>query len=360
MKKLFNLVFISILCSISFVSCSDEEEISDMDKHVASIYVLNEGNDNGSVSLIGEDDIVTNNYFAKMNSDIPLGQYAQTMAVNDDYAFIVVTTSNGAGYVEVVDKSTFVHVKTIGDLSYPREITLVDNKAYLSNGSGMSADYMQENSQIYVINMESLSITDTIEVGAGPEKLIASNGKLYVANSGGWSNDKTVSVIDIESDKVVNTIEVKDCPTDMVSDINGSIWVYCKGVPSYDNWPLVTYSNSGLSRIDGSTSEVTSFDLSNISTTGIKNIAISKEQDVIYYISDGVYAMDINATTLPENKLIDKIFYGIDVNPEDGNIWGCDVTTATDPGSVIVYSPQGVEIKKFTVGIMPNSTVFCY
>ena len=335
--------------------------ISIGEKQIGYFYVLNEGNSNGSVTMINRNDEVTNNYFSSANSSVALGQYPQSMAINDEYAFVVVTTASGAGYVEVVTASDFVHYATIDGLSYPREIAFANGKAYVSNGNGADANYSKQNNEVYVIDLKTMNKTGQIAVGAGPEKMIVSGDKLYVANSGGWSNDdNTVSVIDVDTDKVVETVTVKSCPKDLVVDANGNVWVYCGGAPDYSNYPNVTYVNAGISKINTSSSAVTSYDLSNLTTTGIKNIAISKDEKTVYYMSDAVYAMNITDTALPTTKFIDTTFYGMDVNPVNGNLWLCESTGATTPGKVHVYSPQADKIKDFTVGGAPNSTVFRY
>lgn len=335
--------------------------ISIGEKQISYFYVLNEGSSNGTITMINRNDEVTNNYFSTANGGVALGQYAQSMAMNEKYAFIVVTTGNGSGYVEVANKSDFKHYKTIDGFSYPREIALVGDKAYVSNGKGQDASYAKENNEIYVIDLKTMTKTGQISVGAGPEKMVVSNGKLYVANSGGWSNDdNTVTVIDTETDQVLETITVKSCPKDMVVDANGDVWVYCSGVPDWTNWPNVTYTDSGISKITESSNTVTSYELTNISTSGIKNIAINKAKDVVYFMSDAVYAMNITDTALPTTKFIDATFYGMDVNPVSDNLWLCQAVDATTAGTVHVYSSDAEKLKEFAVGYMPNSTTFSY
>ncbi|MBL4561934.1 MAG: hypothetical protein JKX79_13215 [Labilibaculum sp.] len=338
--------------------------ISIGEKQISYFYVLNEGSSNGSISMINRNDEVTNNYFSSANSGVALGKYPQSMAINGEYVFIVVTTASGAGYVEVVTASDFKHYATILDLSYPREIAFANGKAYVSNGNGVTGSYpdqVTQNNEVYVVDLNTMTVTGQVSVGAGPEKMIVSNGKLYVSNSGGNSNDdNTVTVIDVDTDQVTEIITVKSCPKDMVVDANGDVWVYCSGVPDYSNWPNVTYTDSGISVISESTGAVTSYNLTNISTTGIKNIAINKDKDVVYFMSDVVYAMNITDTALPTANFIDTMFYGMDVNPVNGNLWLCESNGATSAGKVHIYSPQGDKIKDVTVGNFPNSTIFSY
>ncbi|BAX81633.1 cadherin-like domain-containing protein [Labilibaculum antarcticum] len=334
--------------------------ISIGEKQISYFYVLNEGSSNGSVTMINRNDEVTNNYFSSVNSGVTLGQFPQSMAINDEYAYIVVTTGSGAGYVEVVTASDFKHYATISGFSYPREIAFANGKAYVSNGNGADANYSKQNNEVYVIDLKTMTKTKEIAVGAGPEKMIVSGGKLYVANSGGWSNDdNTVSVIDVDTDEVIETITVKYCPKDMVVDVNGDVWAYCGGKPDYSNYPDVTISNIGISKITTSSNEVISYELTDISS-GTKMIAINKAKDVVYFISDAVYAMNIDDTALPTAKFIDATFYGMDVNPVNGNLWLSESNGATTAGKVHVYSSQGDKIKDVIVGNFPNSTMFSY
>ncbi len=357
MKKVLRLLPFFLMAVMFFSACSDDDDV--VTPKVSSIYVLNEGNDNGSISIIDENNEVTNNYFEEVNG-LPLGKMPQSMAANDTHVFIVVTTQSGAGYVEVLDKETFKHVALIEGFSYPREIVLMDGKAYVSNGTGADGNYARKANEIYPINLMTFEKGEKINVGAGPEKMVVVKGKLYVANSGGWSNDdNTVTVVDTSNDQVIETLTVKSCPKDMVVDANGDIWVYCGGVPNYANWPDVSYTNAGVSKINVVSSEVTSWDLA-ASNGAVKTIAASKNGTTIYYVSDALYAMDITDTELPSVKFIDETYYGIDVHPITDDLWLCKEVDATTPGTVFVYSNSGEKKNEYVVGAMPNSTLFAY
>ena len=140
--------------------------ISIGEKQISHFYILNEGSTNGSITLIDRNGTVIQNYFQSVNN-LPLGAFPQSMAFSDTYALIVVTTSTGAGYVEIVNKSTFKHVESITNLAYPREITVAGDKAYVSNGSGANVG---DKNDVLVIDLITFEIEETIKVGAGPEK----------------------------------------------------------------------------------------------------------------------------------------------------------------------------------------------
>ena len=62
--------------------------------------------------------------------------------------------------------------------------------------------------------------------------MVIANGRLYVANSGGYrfpNYDRTVSVVDLESFEVVNTIDVAINLHRMEKDRYGRIYVSSRG-----------------------------------------------------------------------------------------------------------------------------------
>jgi len=355
MKKVLRLSIYVALVSLVFASCSsDNDDVRLIRDFKKGAFVLNEGSDNSNISFIENGvDTVANKVYELVNS-VKLGQYTQSTALSDKYLLIAVTTSNGAGYVEVVDNKTLMHITAFAGLSYPRELAVDGSKAYVSNGSGEGI--------IHIIDLETLIMDKVpIKVGKGPEKMVVSDGKLYVANSGGFANDdKTVSVIDLSKKEVVETIEVKSCPKDMVVDKAGNVWVYCAGVPNYDNWPNITIVDAGISKISGVDYSVSHFETGNISTSGIKNIAISTDKESIYYVTDAVYKVDYQATAMPAEKFItpESSVYGINVNPSDDEIYLCTFASYSESGSVVVYSKDGEKQETKEVGIMPNSSVF--
>ena len=242
---------------------------------------------------------------------------------------------------------------------YAREITVSGNKAYVSNGAAAG--------MVYCIDLLTNKVVgQPIAVGDGPEKMVVSNGKLFVANSGGYIQNEaslkpeqyqSVSVIDLATFTLVKHVIVKSCPTDLVVDAAGKVWAHCKGVADYSNYPSVSYSNAALCSISLDYT-VASYALGEMSLKGIKNIAISNDLKTIYYMTNGVYAMGYEDKTLPSTKLIDKVFNGIDINPADDQIWACDVISYTGPSDVVVYSSKGVKIATYSVGVIPNSVIF--
>jgi hypothetical protein len=96
-------------------------------------------------------------------------------------------------------------------------------------------------------------------------------------------------------------------PVDVVADKNNNIWAYCMGVPDYSNYPNLTYTNSGISKINVSAKVVNTLPLTTMSASGVNNIAASKDGSIIYYLNDGLYSIPVTATSLPTSKMVDLL-----------------------------------------------------
>ena len=349
-RKITKSLIVGLIAFIplSFISC--EEDDNDQ-INIDGIYVVNEGNmnkNNGSVTLINPDEQATvQNYFSNSN-DRSLGDVVQDLSFYEDKGFIVV---NNSQKVEVVDKETFESVGVIQDLSYPRQFQGInDNKGYLTNGSSATGN----NGSVFVIDISNYSVIDTIEVGKGPESMIKHENNVYVTNMGGFSADNSVSVIDTDNDKVTETIKVKDIPTDIARDANDNLWVFCKGLGS---WQEGGPTNSHLVKINTSDNSTTAYDIGKVTSYGNYLIATGPDNESIYYTgTDGIYKMEANASSVPETPIIETIPYGLDVNPENGNIYSME--SGDGSGYAFRYDTDNNLIDSTKVGISPNAAVF--
>jgi len=350
-RKITKSLIVGLIATLplSFISC--EENDNDDQINIEGIYVVNEGNydsNDGSITLINPDEQATvQNYFSS-NNDWSLGDVVQDLSFYEDKGFIVV---NNSQKVEIVKKETFESIGVIEGLSYPRQfLGINDNKGYLTNGSSATGG----NGNVLVIDMAEYTVIDTIEVGKGPESMIKHENNVYVTNSGGYSADKTVSVINTDNDEVTKTIDIKDIPTDIVKDANDNLWVFCKGLGS---WQEGGPTNSYLIKINTSDNSTTEYDIGKVTSYGSYLLATGPDNESIYYTgADGIYKMEINANSIPETPFIETIPYGLDVNPENGNIY-CMVSGESS-GYAVRYDNESNLIDSTKVGINPNAAVF--
>jgi YVTN family beta-propeller protein len=354
-KNLLNSVFIlSILIVISLNSCKkDNNTIPSQQQGEKLVYITNQGaflHDNGSISIIKTDsNIIVNDYFEYKNGR-PAGDVVQSMGLANGKGYIVANNSN---LIKVVNLLSF---KEIAELSviYPRYFLEIDTtKAYITSGS------MQ--GWVQVVNLQTNKVTDSIEVGNGPENIVKSGNYVYVANCGGFKTDSTVSIIDPLSKKVIKNIIVGENPVDMVVDVNSNVWVICEG---YYN----LYYQRGESKIVKINHSTLAIDETFIEGKANDNyassiLAISSDKSTIYYQDSlGIFAFPINGSSLPLVPLISSTtqFAGLSVDPSNGDIYCLDAGNYSTAGAVDIYDKNGIFKKSYSAGIGTCGAYFNY
>src|SRR5690606_34021337 len=96
------------------------------------------------------------------------------------------------------------------------------------NGNGYADNY------VYVFDATSFEKIDSVSTGAGPNDIKLINDKLFVMNTGGWTNDSTITVIDALSFDVDTILKVGDMPLGCAVDDDNNLVVLCKGLTTYD------------------------------------------------------------------------------------------------------------------------------
>jgi YVTN family beta-propeller protein len=318
------------------------------------IFITNEGTfntGNGSVSFYSYSaDSVSNEIFKAINNRV-LGDVVQSLTVNNNKAYIVV---NGSNKIEVAQADDLIEFGVIENVTSPRYFIGVDNnKGYVTQWG--------EDGVVKVIDLNTLSVAKTITVGAGPEHLIYHNELVYVANSGGGAYDNTISIIDPSTDEVVKTITLDgDSPRDFAVDANGDLWVLCNGFIEYNlDWTTASESASKLIRINPTTNELVQT-ITISETQHPTCLESSKDGNNLFYGGgygfQGIYKMDITASSAPTSPLLDKYFYGFNVNSETGNVFAMEAPSFTANGTLWRYKTDGTELGSYEVGVGPNGT----
>jgi YVTN family beta-propeller protein len=368
MKKILSilvLVAISIFSLIQY-SCKKEETDPEPKNNPSDtlivkveskkVFILNEGawnKNNGSITMFERDSNRLNNYiFEAANPDYKSGDVIMDMGIVNDKVFII---SNNTNVIKVANLNTFKQIEELS-IIYPRYFITKDSiTAYVSSGSKQGC--------VKLIDISTASVKpDSILVGNGPEHMAIVENELYVANSGGWSVDSTISVIDLTSKKVINTLKVGEAPYNIVVDANNDIWVLCIGNVGLD----YNRGKSLLVKINHSTKAVEKTLVISETTNFMRAnpLAISPDKTTIYYygIKD-IYAYSINSAELPSEPIINiESINGLSVDPENGDIY-CFVGGYTSAGKMYIYNNTGVlkgNTQGYTVGIAPNGAVFSY
>lgn len=335
--------------------CSNDQDMDPADSgYRHGIFITNEGamgNSNGSITYIDPDSLnVTQHLFDAVNGR-PLGDVVQSFTIAGSKGFIVV---NNSQKVEVVEMESFKSIGTINGLEYPRFLVAADStKGYLSDGNF--------GGRIYVIDLQQIRITDTIPCGSGPENMVITDDRLIVCNSGGFGNDSTLTVIDIQTDQVISTWQTWHNPVNLALDKSGRLWVLCKGKVEWNlDWTIKSETPSKILIMDPKNGSI--LDSAIIGAVGDffwpVHVGISGDGSTVYFIeSDGLYSMDVYGQTPVPGMLIPGNFYGFGINPDSGEILVLVSPSFTTSGWLVRYTPAGLYLDQFGVGIGPNQVI---
>lgn len=360
MRKL-HFIIVAILM-IATASCKKEKNQNDtpvtpISEEKKGVYILNEGTftyANSSLSYYDKEaDTVGNNLFFKANGS-PIGDVGQSLALYNGSLYIVV---NGSKYIYKVDAETLKFQAKLGGFTSPRNIFSVgDGTAYVSD---------LQRDGLWLIDLEKMEHIQFIETGNSTEAMVRVGDELFVSN---WSNyyvpnssNKSVQVIDMKTNTLVETIDVPQEPNAMVVDKNDDIWVLCSG--GYNPGE----QDPALVRIDPVTREVVKpLYYFNAGTDYPDGLAIDGAGENLYYLNGGynelnVYKMSIDAAQTPDEPFIaaeGRVFYNVAVDPGNGDVYVTNAKNYVQNGDVERFSKDGELLSKFTVGVVPCYMLF--
>jgi YVTN family beta-propeller protein len=316
------------------------------------MLVLCEGlfqQNNSSLSWINlQNDQIDVDFFNTQTARL-LGDTRNDMQRYGGKIYVVVNNTNT---IEVLAASTGKSIKQIsmnsgGNGKQPRSITFYGSKAFVSCYDGY----------VDVLDTNSLTISTRIQVGANPEGLAVSNGKLFVANSGGLNApimDSTVSVIDLATFQELTKVVVGKNPGSVKVDSQGDVYVIARG--NYGSIP------SRMVKIDPVTNAVVqtfTFDAS-----GIEQM---NDHFLISYYNYTTATSEIKLFNTLTESIENTSFistsgittlYGVQYNATTDKIYCLDAMSYTNTGYVRQYSSSGVFEKSYHVGLNPSKIIF--
>ncbi|BES60883.1 YncE family protein [Dysgonomonas capnocytophagoides] len=378
MKK-YLITILSISLLIFFSGCREDETIflsSDtlvtephLGGNIEGFYLLNEGNmgmNRASLDMFNyRTGVYTQDIYSERNPDVvkEMGDVGNDLKIYGNKLYAVINCSNK---VEVMDKWTAKRIKKI-DIPNCRYLAFYKDKAYVSSYAGpVAIDPNAEIGFVAEIDTATLEITRKVTVGYQPEEMVVHDGKLYVANSGGYrvpNYDHTVSVVDLESFTEIKKIDVGINLLRMAIDRQGDIYVSSRG-DYYDTPP-------NLFVIDSKTDKVTH-------QLDIPVMEMKMVGDSLYYYSVAwSYITNSNTITYgifnskTKQVVSDKIItdgtdkrimipYGLEVNPQTREIYICDAQNYVVTGYIYCFSPEGKMRWKTPAGNIPGHFAFVY
>lgn len=341
----FNFFFVAVALTAVLASCHKDKETGPIDKPLAEragIYILNQGGIGHNNSTLTYYDYITTQLtadkFTAANTD-KLGDTGNDMGIYGSKMFIVVNESD---LVDIVNPKTTKLIKQINTIHQPRSVVFYKSNAFVTSYDG----------NVSVIDTASLTITKTITVGRNPEQMAISNGKLYVANSGGLSfgnPDNSVSVIDLNTLTEIKKVTVIADPVALTADAYNNIYVL-----SYGNFDDIL---GGMTIIDAKTDVVKTAPTVSLGYS----IPIYTQGDFVYYAtSDNKIAMYNAKTQTSEraNFITDNVTltipFAISGDPQTGEIFITDAVDYSSNGTLYAFDKNGKKEYSIAVGISPG------
>lgn len=353
-RKIITSLLLTTLCAPLFTSCNSKDNNIENPEISTGVYVLNEGKYAANNASLTYYDFATGFASADLfldKNNRGLGDTGQDLIKYGSKIYIAVYKSS---IIEVIDAKTGVSTKSIpmknanGASSSPRSLTSANGKVYIVLYDGHVAQ----------LDTTSLTVGQTIAVGANPDASVISNNKLYVANTGGMSAvmDSTISVVNLSTFTEERKITVNLNPAGIKADSYGDIYVISNG-----NYKLIP---GKFQRIEAGTYKVTDINVKakNFDIIGDNAYISNFDYDANWQAANKTIAVyDVKNEKLVSEDIITttivKTPYCIDVDPISKDIY-LGVTDYANNGKMYCFSQNGTLKFTFTTGINPSKVVF--
>lgn len=334
MNRLFKF---SVLLSFVFVlnACNESNnEPQPSEEDNPKVMILNEGGflkGNASFDLYDKtEEALSEDVFFALNNR-PLGDVLQSVVLSADKLYWVV---NNSGKIEVTDKQGRSQASITGFTS-PRYMAVMNGKGYVSDlFSG----------KIWVTDLMANKITDSILAPGWSEGIVATEGEVWVARP----SFKSIYRIDISGNVLKDSIELSSGASELIADGKGNIWALCGGNSSNNVKASITQIRLSDRKI-----------LSEIFFDGQYPSRLRYHQGNVYFVVSGdVYRVAENASEAGIAWLSGVAAYGLEIDPQNGEVWIGNAKDFTGKSEVTVYSQQGDKLKTLQTGVATNGFLF--
>lgn len=335
---------------------------------ITGFYLLNEGNMGSNKCTLDYFDystgIYTRNIYGHANPDVPkeLGDVGNDLQIYGSRLYAVINCSNK---IEVMDAAA---CRRIGQIDIPnvRYIRFHDRYAYATSYAGpvqIDENYKQLG-YVAKIDTATMQVVDKCLVGYQPDQLEIQDGKIYVANSGGYMvprYEKTVSVIDLSTFRVTDNIPIAINLHLIKADTRGCLWITSRG-DYYDEQAALFCYDTRKHRIE----KKLDIPVTNMDMVGDSLYIVSAQFSYQTMTNTPAYCI-VNTQTMEkvcDNFITDgtepeiKIPYLVKVNPLTRDIYVSDARNYVNPGYLHCYTPKGVRRWKVRTGDIPARIAF--
>lgn len=291
----------------------------------------NYGSANASLSHWNETTATLVEDVYKAANHASCGDVLQSIVKKGTVYYLVV---NNSGKVLVCDAG-FKKQKEITGLQSPRYFLGVSPaKAYVSD--------LYANA-ISVVDLNSNTVIGKIACKGWSERMVMLYNTVFVTNV----TSNYLYVINAISDRIIDSVNVGKNAAGIVLDREDKIWVLLRSESAAGSSKLV--------RIDAVTRKI----LAAISVEGSAfDLQIDAAAENLFFINGGVQKLSIAGDTPVKIVVGSGTYYGLGINPANGNIYLADAKDYTQQSLITVYKSDGTSITSFRAGINANGFYF--
>lgn len=355
MKTIHGTLFVLLMLCLAACTKDNGEDTTPVIDPVLlgeNLIVCNEGNwqsDNGQLSYYdGMKGQFTNQWFRQVNGTKLGDTPNDIIQVNDTLIAIAVNWSNIIQYIRP-DGTACGATENVPN---NRRMCTDGNYLYVTSYAHQCGNQTFTKGYVAKIDVKTKNVVATCEVGWEPEGVRLYDGKLYVANTGGYAfsekhdYETTVQVVDAQTMKSLKTIETG--AINLYGEMSQAGQYLC--INSCGDYYEVSPKTVIL---DCKNDKVTTFDFpcTYNSTDGSKFYTVGSAfsyntGEYVYYIktidpatlqvTDGIYC---DAITQKIKVLTSP--YELYVSPYTGNVYFTDAGSYASAGDLYGYKPDG-------------------
>lgn len=338
-----NRLLVCLFAMVIFSSCDQEEQPS-ISK--GNVWVINEGNFGSSNATIGvyntNDSSYSESVFFDTNGYF-IGDVLQSVDVAGEIAYGVL---NGSNTIESFETGSFESIETLEHRSIdkPRYMAIEPskNRAFVSIWGPYNTDYSLSNSKVLVLDLNSMTVIDSIGTAPGVEQIELIDNALLVSRNyyGAFNHLSIISTTDLS---LKADIELPAGPDEIFLDSQGAPWVVC--------------TSGKLVKIDVESQRID--ETIDLGAPIFGDVDIFDGQ--VYFLQGDVVKSVVLSTgevTERVSSLSVTLPYTLGVNPFNGDIYLGDGVAYGSEGKVYHYKNGGELVQAFQVGIFPSQFLF--
>ena len=351
-NKLLTILFLLLMMA----SCREEVTIF-LPEHVSvaqpeftdieGFYLLCEGNMGWNKATLDYYDYAYGEYvrniFSYANPTVPkeMGDVGNDIGIYGSNLYCVINCSNK---IDVLDKYTCQKKAQI-NIPNCRFIRFFGGYAYVTSYAGpvqINPNYEQRG-YVAKIDTVTMQVVDTCLVGFQPDELEIVEGKIYVANSGGYmvpNYENTVSVIDVATFKEERRIPVAINLCWVKGDRHGMLWIASRG--DYYTRPskIFAYDTRKQQLVDSIDCPVSNMwlDGDSLYVVSTQWSYVSMSNSFSYAIIDTKTRRQVSDNFITDGTDKDIVIpYAVAVNPITKDIYVTDAKDYVSPGRLYCF-----------------------